>query len=323
MGCGAARNHSSSKGSVAMIVFLFSCAQEECFSPGDYQNLGVGLMRSYCTSCHSSLLPSSRRYGAPLGVDFDTLEGIRAWSAESASRILEHGDMPPGGGMTATEKETLGAWLSCGAPGEEIFVPEIEAEELQGEGHNIVVFLEEDPEFANTLLIRREVDFGGSDLSRVGSWSEELYQLDGEEAWLLAYSQFDDPQTRGRSVFFDPPLPILQEEDSWSITVEMNIMDAQGEYRESVFWEGSKRFADPIDGQSRSAEPTEILMFSEQGEEWGWQFSEQYSITAQWVVFPNEQSWTTLQYAGDIIPGFAHDFPIKIGIMWLEHLVEE
>ena len=309
-----------------MIVWFLACSGDPC-DPSEAHidqeaEISQGIMQSYCTSCHSAQLTGKARYGAPPEVNFDSLAGVRQWSAESAAYIQSQG-MPPGGGMSEEERNRLSAWLECGALGQERFVPEVEPTDYTHESHNIVVFIEEDPEFANTLLLRREVDFGGSDLDRVGPWTEELYQIDGEEAWLVAYSQYIDANTRGRSVFFDPPLPILQEEDSWAITVEMYIQTDSSEEVQEVFWEGFKSWGAPIDGQRREAQPFEIRLFSEQGEEWGWQFSSQYSISAQWVYLPSETAWTTLQYAGDIIPGFINEFPIKVGIMWLEHLVED
>lgn len=307
-----------------MILFwLISCTDPICSSPTRYEEQGIALMRTYCTSCHSVHLPASKRYGAPLGVDLNTLANIQQWTEESARRILETKDMPPGGGMTDDERTTLASWLLCGAPGEEITEVEIAEDTYDFDSHNILVTVETDPEFENTLLLRRSVDYGGANLERIGPWTEELYQIEGEFAWMVAYSQYEDAHNRGRSVFFDPPLPIYTPENSWSSTVEMSI-EENGEWiLETVHWEGVQQYAEPIDGQQRETEPFQSILTSEYGEEWGWQFSEYAAISAQWVQFPNNTSWKTLQYAGDIIPGFAHDFPLKEGNMWLEHLVEE
>ena len=44
-------------------------------SDGDC-NFGKPFMDKYCTSCHSSVLPNSKRNGAPLFHDFDSLFGV-------------------------------------------------------------------------------------------------------------------------------------------------------------------------------------------------------------------------------------------------------
>ena len=307
-----------------MILFwMFSCTQEDCSSTIAYEMEGIALMRTYCTSCHSQYLSGQKRYGAPSDMNFDTLAGIRMWAEESATRIAEQGDMPPGGGMHSHEQETLSKWLACGAPGEEIPTVEINESTYGDTSHNVLVMIESDPEFENTLLVRRTVDYGGSDLERVGPWTEELYQVEGGYAWLVAYSHYEDSQTRGRSVFFEPPLAILTPEEEWSVDLTMNVEENGNWSSYPMHWDGVAQVSDPIDGQQREAEPMESIVFSEDGEEWGWQFSVGASISAQWVSLPNGVSWTTLQYAGDIIPGFSDDFPIKEGIMWLEHMVEE
>jgi hypothetical protein len=231
--------------------------------------------------------------------------------------------MPPGGGMHDHERSEMSLWLDCGAPGEEL--PELESNAFTYEdaSHNVLVMIELDPEFADTLLIRRTIDYGGSDLGRVGPWTEELYQVDGEYAWLVGYSQYENAETRGRSVFFEPPLPILMPEEEWSVDVDMNVEENGNWSTHTMHWEGSSYPALPIDGQQRESEPMESMVFSDEGEEWGWQFSVGASISAQWVTLPDGMHWMTLQYAGDIIPGFSDNFPIKEGIMWLEHMVEE
>lgn len=94
----------------------------ECptMSPLTYQSFGGPFFSNYCTSCHSSKLPSDRRNGAPAGVDFDTLGGIRARAERIYARAGDHNTtMPPAGGPSADQRKQLGDWLACGAPGEE------------------------------------------------------------------------------------------------------------------------------------------------------------------------------------------------------------
>jgi uncharacterized membrane protein len=95
----------------------------ECDATVTYENFGMTFMASYCTSCHSSTLTGTARNGAPVGYDFDTLDGILA----EVEHIDEHAaagpdatneEMPPSAGPQPTleEREMLGAWLACEAP---------------------------------------------------------------------------------------------------------------------------------------------------------------------------------------------------------------
>ena len=89
-------------------------------SPLTYQSFGAPFFSNYCTSCHSSKLASDRRSGAPVGIDFDTLGGIRAKAERIYARAGDHNTtMPPAGGPSADQRKQLGDWLACGAPGEE------------------------------------------------------------------------------------------------------------------------------------------------------------------------------------------------------------
>src|SRR6188472_660784 len=84
-----------------------------------YASFGRDFMSSYCTRCHSSSLSGSDRNEAPVGHDFDTLEGI----LEAAEHIDEYAAAGPAGINTAMppsspspseeERRKLGEWLAC------------------------------------------------------------------------------------------------------------------------------------------------------------------------------------------------------------------
>lgn len=81
-----------------------------------WENFGDSFMRNWCTACHASALSGASRGGAPLGVDFDELDGVRA----EAERIWARGaddnnTMPPAGVPPEAERALLGEWLACGA----------------------------------------------------------------------------------------------------------------------------------------------------------------------------------------------------------------
>jgi len=86
------------------------------------QNFGNAFMDQYCTRCHSSTLTGAARQDAPVGMDFDTLDGVHA-NAQAIDEEAGSGPkrtntaMPPNGtSPTTEERQKLSEWLACGAP---------------------------------------------------------------------------------------------------------------------------------------------------------------------------------------------------------------
>ncbi len=107
-----------------MIALLLACqlggsdtaASEDCDrEPAlSWENFGESYMALHCNGCHSSLLPSGQRGGAPLGMDFDTWSDVVLNVERIRSRALgDAPDMPPGGGPTETDLEMFEEWLAC------------------------------------------------------------------------------------------------------------------------------------------------------------------------------------------------------------------
>lgn len=82
-----------------------------------YANFGRPYMLDHCTGCHASALPEGERQGAPLAVDFDSLEDVRAQAERIWARAGDqNASMPPVGPPGDDERALLGEWLACGAP---------------------------------------------------------------------------------------------------------------------------------------------------------------------------------------------------------------
>lgn len=82
-----------------------------------YESFGGPHMLTFCTGCHHSRLPADMRQGAPIAMNFDDIEDIRAHADRIWARAGDHNDtMPPVGPATADERTMLGEWLACGAP---------------------------------------------------------------------------------------------------------------------------------------------------------------------------------------------------------------
>ncbi len=87
-----------------------------------YDTFGRAFVEAYCTRCHASHLSGAARERAPVGVDFDTIEGIRAHADRMDSQAAggparTNAFMPPADPFPSTaERALLGEWLACGAP---------------------------------------------------------------------------------------------------------------------------------------------------------------------------------------------------------------
>jgi hypothetical protein len=114
---------------MALLLLLAACSGDA--GPGDstpadtapaacgtWESVGQPYTLTWCSSCHSAALPEALRYGAPAGLDFDTLEGVRASLALVESASLGDAPRMPASVLTpAAEREAFGRWLACGAPG--------------------------------------------------------------------------------------------------------------------------------------------------------------------------------------------------------------
>lgn len=84
-----------------------------------YEDFAGPFMLNWCVGCHSSSLSGeSARKKAPVGVDFDTLEGVRRHGEKIRFFAVEQPLMPPLGGPSAEERALLGTWIDCGMPAE-------------------------------------------------------------------------------------------------------------------------------------------------------------------------------------------------------------
>ncbi len=66
-----------------------------------------------CTSCHATTKSGADRYGAPIGVDFDTYE-TAATSGDLANQRVQADVMPPAGPLSNVKKSLLRQWVEDG-----------------------------------------------------------------------------------------------------------------------------------------------------------------------------------------------------------------
>jgi hypothetical protein len=77
-----------------------------------WDNFGKAFMFKYCVNCHDSALPRSKRNGAPLYHDFDTLLGVK----EVANMPVNHIDEQAGWGPNAHNTFMPGAGTNGRCP---------------------------------------------------------------------------------------------------------------------------------------------------------------------------------------------------------------
>lgn len=88
-----------------------------------YENFADNFFRSYCLRCHSATLVGDlARSDAPVGINYDTIEGVREFATRIRLRAGQLGDMPP---LLAPvpkpneeERRMLIQWIDCAAPRE-------------------------------------------------------------------------------------------------------------------------------------------------------------------------------------------------------------
>lgn len=87
--------------------------------PPTYDTFGKNFFDTYCTSCHSSARTGSARGGAPSGLNYDTLAGVRADldgidGEAAAGPDATNTSMPEGlPKPTQAERLTLGQYIAC------------------------------------------------------------------------------------------------------------------------------------------------------------------------------------------------------------------
>ena len=83
-----------------------------------YENTGGPFLLTWCVGCHSAHLPQDQRAGAPVGIDFDTPQGIESHLQRIFARAGDSNTtMPPIDAVSSEERFLLGDWIACGTPG--------------------------------------------------------------------------------------------------------------------------------------------------------------------------------------------------------------
>ncbi len=104
-----------------MLLWLLACGggEEEsgdptCVEPPvvTWDSYGHIFMTTYCVSCHS-VYNVDHRFGAPLGVDFDTEADLIRQVERVRVRVIEEQTMPVAGGVFADDLLLFERYLGC------------------------------------------------------------------------------------------------------------------------------------------------------------------------------------------------------------------
>ena len=316
-----------------LLVLLLACRSdddgtalrhaEDC---GTWTSVGQPLLLASCTSCHSSGLVGAARFGAPEGVDLDTLAGAMSWSEAIIDRV-EAGTMPPSGALDAADADALVAWLQCGAPGEDAGFPDglapaglVAASETR---ERVLV----DEAYADGLTLRTTL-FGG-ELNGQERWSEERYVVSDDRGWLAGRTLYEADGSEALVEDWDPPLLLYHgDETSWSENYLVS-RSSPGlvETREETWiitvgqdWEADARQTDPDATTARATldgEPPDGPATLEMGVA----FAADLSLSRRWRSAQDGLGQTTLEdhlqltvaYPFEDLP----EFPLEDGVEWM------
>ena len=106
---------------VPLTADIADAAKAAPCSETTYVNFAAAFFHDYCLPCHNDMLTSDLdRTDAPTGINFNTLDGIRAFQRRIRLRAGEQGDMPPTllpvARPSDEERARLIRWIDCGTP---------------------------------------------------------------------------------------------------------------------------------------------------------------------------------------------------------------
>lgn len=88
-------------------------------NPPTYESAGKAFLDKYCVGCHSSSRTGAMRFGAPAGLNYDTLADVRTHLSDIEDQAAAGPDgtntlMPLGQPVpTLAERTVLGEFLAC------------------------------------------------------------------------------------------------------------------------------------------------------------------------------------------------------------------
>ncbi len=274
---------------------------------GDWASVGQPFALGWCASCHSSRLQGEERYGAPEGVDLDTLEGMRRWS----DRVIERGlgsapDMPPAAHAPVAERAAVAAWLACGAPGTEAPMPEGARNPTLLDA---VVLTGGVASEADGVLLTQDLE--GL------PWLEQRFVASGEHGGSLAEAWVGVDGELAEGVTFEPPVAIW-EDDAASLesTVVAARTGASGSTSGEERWTVSRTVETQPDPRFMDAAPSRVVAEVEGEPAFVWWFSSTRMLVSQGVRLEDGTWRLVLNTAPVAQRATAPGLPLEAGGSW-------
>lgn len=172
-----------------------------------------GYFRTWCGACHSATTPDRR--GAPVSVDFDTLDQVLTYQDAVRAAVLEQGTMPLGGGVFPQDQDLLQAFLDCPSAGDPV------------EGID-------EPVPATPVLTEQAVVDQVQDVLAIGQIASPVAVLDRHMDWLRRADR------RGCPIHIDGPSFIAPWEgcvtpEGWTFSGLAEFSGDQPNFREGSF----------------------------------------------------------------------------------------
>ncbi len=285
----------------------------DCDDAGTWATTGQPLMLTWCTGCHSSQKTGADRHGAPDAVNLDSLAGFAA-SAENALARMEAGTMPAGGGLSAQELRQIRSWVDCGLAGEEAVLTGTAPERGPVAGSIVRTQVQGDGLLLEVTTNRSEL-LGDLTGRRVLT---EDYLLDGDEAWLVGWRWED--LSGNRSVFYDPPVPLTADTDTWEHTTSVTRRVDGTEETATETWTLTRDEAEAVDARAPDPRPTRLLALTDSGGEHGWHLSDRFGMAARWLSTPEGDSLVLVQALDQGVAAWP-GFPLTDGDDWRAYAV--
>ncbi len=284
--------------------------EEACGSEMTWNGVGQGFLLSYCTACHAETVQGGLRYGAPEGIDFDSLTSTRTWDERIRVRTVETQDMPPAGGPSDTERELFAAWLDCGLPGRENPLPASSNPEILVAGYTLLVSSEED---AGVTTVTRIIDSADT-ANPSGLLRIDHYAITPFTADFLGYQTYDSGGEELLSVQWSPPLKLLSS-DLQETTAIWQTSTEEGETAQT--WVTETDDTPEIDGHVLDPDSWELTLTEDNGEQHGWVLSDNDGVVAQWAL--RETDLVEFQQLSTGASGTTDsEFPLMVDQPWLE-----
>ena len=307
-----------------LLLALLACGQLQEIPPSPaapaapggltYANAGQPFLLTYCTGCHAQTLSGDRRRGAPVGLDLDSVAGLRSNLGRVRARTVDAGDMPPGGGPTDAELARFAAWLDAGAPGVEAsFPPVLAPDPALVQGYTTVSRVQQEGE---QILLSRQIDGPQTDF-REGIFAEERYEAREGSLFFLGSTRYNAEGGVEAALAFVSGLAIAGP------AAAADVQTVEREDGATEAWSPVAEAGEPLDPRGLDPLAALTLFEEEGGARLGWYVSSTVGLVGGFQEQPDGGAvrWLRLSSSAGDTPDAL--FPLHDGDLWVERTLLE